>query len=212
MSAKTSAMTINRSDLRRLSYTEFGCLLDVLTANVVSACTERHLRVDVVAPILRSGGITGCHIASKLGVTAMVPLQYTHTYDPASPIRRQFSIPTFTSEPQGPVVVLVADTNTVTGEVARYAARDLRMKWSASTILFASVVLDLSIEQLPDVDMLISAQRSNERRTVSLDNAMSIGVSNELLVFPWEDIEEQWSEIQAAGAEDNYRKRPGPAA
>jgi hypothetical protein len=205
-------MMINRSDLRLLSYAEFGCLLDVLTANVVSACTERQLRIDVVAPILRSGGITGCHLASKLGVTAMMPLQYQHTYDPASPIRRQFSIPTFTIEPQDSVVILIADTNTVTGEIARSAARDLRMKWPDSTILFASAILDLSIEQLPDVDLLISAQRSNERRTISVEKAMRIGVSNDVLIFPWEDIEEQWSEIQAATVENNYRKDHGPAA
>lgn len=184
-----------------LSYGEFGCLLDALTANVVSACTERRLRIDVVAPILRSGGITGCHLASKLGVNAMMPLQYKHTYDPARLIHRQFSVPTFTAEPQASLVVLMADTNTVTGEVARYAARDLRMKWPASTILFASVILDLSIEQLPDVDMLISAQRSNERRSVSAEGAMRVGVSNEVLVFPWEDTEEQWREIQAAAGE-----------
>jgi len=205
-------MTINRSDLRMLSYTEFGCLLDALTANVVSACTERQLRIDVVAPILRCGGITGCHLASKLGVSAMMPLQYQHTYDPASPIRRQFSIPTFTIEPQDSVVILMADTNTVTGEIARSAARDLRMKWPDSTILFASSILDLSIEQLPDVELLISAQRSNERRTISVEKAMRIGVSNDVLIFPWEDIEEQWSEIQAATVESNYRKDHGPAA
>jgi len=204
----TLEMTINRSDLRTLSYTEFGYLLDALTANVVSACTKRQLRIDVVAPILRSGGITGCHLASKLGVNAMMPLQYKHTYDPARPIRRQFSLPNFTAEPQDPVVVLMADTNAVTGEVATYAARDLRIKWPASTILFASVILDLSIEQLPDVDMLISAKRSNERRSVSVEHAMKIGVSNEVLVFPWEDAEEQWVEIQAAAAEDIDRKSP----
>jgi hypothetical protein len=105
----------------------------------------------------------------------------------------------------------MADTNTVTGEVATYAARDLRMKWPDSTIVFASVILDLSIEPLPDVDLLISAQRSNERRTVSVDTAMRVGVSNDVLIFPWEDIEEQWVEIQAAAVEDDYRKGHGPA-
>ncbi len=204
-------MTINRSDLRMVSYAEFGRLLDVLTANVVSACADRALRIDVVAPILRSGGITGCHLASKLGVTAIVPLQYKHTYNAASPIRRSFSIPALTTEPENPVVVLMADTNTVTGEVARHAARDLRMKWPASTILFASVILDVSIEQLPDVDMLISAQRSNERRTVSVEHATRIGVSNDILIFPWEDLEEQWLEVQAAAVDDNERKGHGPA-
>ena len=101
----TLEMTINRSDLRTLSYTEFGCLLDALTANVVSACAKRQLRIDVVAPILRGGGITGCHLAAKLGVNAMMPLQYKHTYDPARPIRRQFSLPDFTAEPRDEVLV-----------------------------------------------------------------------------------------------------------
>src|SRR5439155_15491530 len=197
-------MTINRSDLRMLSYAEFGRLLEVLTANVVSACTERRLRIDVVAPILRSGGITGCHLASKLGVTAIMPLQYTHTYDPVIPIRRQFSIPTLSIEPQDSAVILMADTNTVTGEVVRFAARELRTKWPSSTILFASVMLELAIERLPDVEVMISAQRTNERRTVSLEDAARIGVSNEVLIFPWEDIDQQWLEIQAAAAEDNY--------
>ncbi len=210
--ARISRMTINRSDLRMLSYAEFGRLLEVLTANVMSVCTERRLRIDVVAPILRSGGIAGCHLASKLGVTAMVPLQYKHTYDPMIPIRRQFSIPVLTTEPKDSGVVLMVDTNTVTGEVARYAARELRTKWPSSTILFASVLLDLSIERLPDVDLLISAQRTNERRTVSTEIALSLGASNEIQIFPWEDIEEQWVEIQAAAAEDSYRKSHGPAA
>jgi len=138
----------------------------------------------------------------------MMPLQYKHTYDPASQIRRQFNLPDFTAEPQDPVVVLMADTNAVTGEVATCAARDLRMKWPASTILFASVILDLSIEQLPGVDALISAQRSNERRSVPVEDAMKIGVSNEVLVFPWEDAAEQWVEIQAAAAVGIDRKSP----
>jgi hypothetical protein len=101
----------------------------------------------------------------------------------------------------------MVDTNTVTGEVARYAARELRTKWPSSTILFASVILDLSIEQLPGIDSLISAQRSNERRTVPLEEALKFNASDEVLIFPWEDLEEQWVEIQAAAGEDNYASR-----
>jgi len=38
---------MNRTDLRALSYKEFGSLLETLTKNVVSACQERALRVDM---------------------------------------------------------------------------------------------------------------------------------------------------------------------
>src|SRR5215831_3275176 len=201
---------ISRSDLRMLSYAEFGHLLEVLTASVRSVCTERRLGIDVVAPILRSGGIAGCHLASKLGVTTMVPLQYRHTYRPPIPIRQQFSMPIPTTEPKEPCVILMVDTNTVTAGVATCAARELRTKWASSTILFASVLLDLSIEQVPGVDLLISARRTNERRTASPEIALRLGVSNEVLIFPWEDVEEQWAELQAAAAEDEYSKGHGP--
>jgi hypothetical protein len=195
-----------------LSYAEFGRLLEVLTANVISVCAERRLGIDVVAPILRSGGIAGCHLASKLGVTTIVPLQYRHTYSLSPPIRQQFSMPIPTTEPKEACVILMVDTNTVTAGVATCAARELRAKWASSTILFESVLMDLSIEQVPDVDLLISARRTNERRTASSEIAVRLGVSNDVLIFPWEDIEEQWVEIQAAAVEDESSKSHGPAA
>jgi len=194
-------LAIDRSELRMLGYAEFGQLLDVLTANVMSVCVTRHLRIDVVVPILRSGSMAGCHLASRLGVTAMLPLQYKHTYDGLMPIRRQFSMPVLEDEPRNPVV-LIADTNTVTGAIAACAAREVRTRWPASTILFASVLLDLSIERLPDIDVLVSARRTNERRTVSADTAAARGASNEIQIFPWEDIDEQWAEIRASLAEN----------
>lgn len=197
---------MNRADLRTLNYKEFGSLLETLTKNVVSACQERALRVDIVAPILRSGGFTGCHLASRLGVTSIVPLQYRHTYDSSAPVRRQFYAPALTPEPEGRVVILMADTNTVTGAVARSAAEELRIRWPSSRILFASLMLDLSIEQLPHIELLISAQRTNERRTVSHELAQAMGVSNDVYIFPWEDLEEQWAEIQM-GATDK-KKQP----
>jgi hypoxanthine phosphoribosyltransferase len=196
-------MKINRSDLRTLSYGEFGSLLETLTENVVSACQERALRVDIVSPILRSGGFTGCHLASKLGVTNIVPLQYRHTYDTIASVQQQFYSPALAAEPQGTVVILMVDTNTVTGAVAQQAAEVLRMTRPSSRILFASMMLDLSIEHLKHVEFLISAKRTNERRTVSCELAQVMGVSNEVYVFPWEDLDEQWAEIQKGEAETN---------
>lgn len=188
---------VNRSELRLLTYKVFGNLLEVLTNRVISACIEHSLRIDIVAPILRSGAFPGCHLASKLGVTDIVPLQYKHTYDSTAPIRRHFKVPSLTRKPRGSVTILMVDTNTVTGEIARHAAEDLRAVWPSSKILFASVMLDLSIEHLPHVEVLISALRTNERRSFSARRAMAIGVSSDIYIFPWENVEEQWAEIQS---------------
>jgi hypothetical protein len=94
--------------------------------------------------------------------------------------------------------MLIADTNTVTGEIAECAAADILEIWPNSRIMFASVMLDISLESMLGIDYLISAFRTNERRTLSREAATRDGISNDVFVFPWENMEEQWAEIQAA--------------
>jgi hypothetical protein len=142
MTDNLQPVAVQESDLRLLSYAELGQLLEILTGNVLKVCRERSLRIDAVAPIWRSGAVPGCHLASKLGVVDLLPLQYKHTHDRTHPIHRPYAVPTLTRALNRPVI-LMADANTVTGEIAQCAAADIRATWPDSTILFASVMLDV---------------------------------------------------------------------
>jgi hypothetical protein len=197
MTHRNQPKAIQLSDLRLLSYAELGRLLEILTENVLKVFRERNIRINAVAPILRSGAFPGCHLASKLGVLDILPLQYKHTHDRTHPIHRPYAVPTLARALDRPVI-LMADANAVTGEIAKCAAADIRAIWPSSTILFACVTLDVSLESIPGVDILISARRTNERRTLSHDAAARNGISGAVYVFPWEEIKEQWAEIQAA--------------
>lgn len=189
---------VRKEDLRLLSYAEFGELLEMLTRNVLTACHERGVRIAAVAPILRSGAFPGCHLASKLRVADVLPLQYKHTYDQARPLHPQDRVPIWTHRALTDGIILIADTNAVTGRIAQRAAADIRAALPDRHIIFASVMRDISLETLPEIDLLISARRTNERRTLSCDAARRAGVSNDVYIFPWEDLDEQWDEIQAA--------------
>jgi hypothetical protein len=190
--------SVQTEDLRPLSYAEFGQLLETLTGNAIAACRERGIRVGAVAPILRSGAFPGCHLASQLGVIDVLPLQYKHTDDPLRPVHSLGRVPLLTQGIAEDAIILIADTNTVTGSIAQRAAADLRAVLPASRIIFASVMLDISIEALSGIEFLISARRTNERRTLSREAARRVGVSNDVYIFPWEKIDEQWEQIQAA--------------
>jgi GNAT superfamily N-acetyltransferase/hypoxanthine phosphoribosyltransferase len=192
-----SPRVIQKSDLRSLSYAEFGQLLDTLADRVAEFCVERGIRIDVVVPILRSGAFPGCHLASKLSVTDILPLQYKHTYNCERPIHQNYALPVPIRD-LSHCTLLMADTNTVTGEIARRAAADIRQRWPAVTIIFATMMLDVSLASIPGIDFIIWAQRTNERRGLSPNAAAAAEVSNEVYVFPWEDIDQQWAEIQAA--------------
>src|SRR5438132_1008384 len=106
---------IRKEDLRLLAYVEFGQLLEVLTTTVRAACRDQDVRIEVVVPILRSGALPGCHLASKLRLVNIFPLQYKHTYDRTRPIQR-FPVPPVPNLP-GDGGVLIVDTNAVTGEI-----------------------------------------------------------------------------------------------
>ena len=188
---------VRKEDLRLLSYAEFGQLLDILTDKVLAFCQEHDLRIDAVAPILRSGAFPGCHLASKLGIINVFPLQYQHAYDGAQPLLSRFRGPTLSSGIPDNAVILLVDTNTVTGEVAERAAEDIRAELPDSHIILASVMLDISLKTVPGIDAIVSARRTNEQRTVPREAARRAGISNEVFIFPWENLEEQWNEIRA---------------
>jgi len=144
-----------------------------------------------------SGAFPGCHLASKLGVTDVLPLQYKHTYDPSRPVR-SYRDPIMPHGISARATILLTDTNTVTGEIARRAAADIRAVLPPCRIVFASVMLDISVKTLAGIDFLISACRTNERRTLSRDAARRARISDDVYIFPWEDLDEQWNQIQAA--------------
>ena len=57
-------------------------------------------------------------------------------------------------------------------------------------IVFATVMLDISVETLPGIDFLISARRTNERRTLSREAVHGAGISGDVYIFPWEELDE----------------------
>ena len=186
---------MDRNDLRQLTYAEFGAMLDRLTERVAHDLTARGGRVDVVAPILRSGAFTGMHLAAKLGVQQTLPLQYKHGKEG---IERGFVPPMpIVALPEQPVIML-ADTNTVTGAIATRAIVDLLTLYPRATILFATVVLDQAIRAIDGTAESFFALRSNESRRITDAEAKVRGITNECFVFPWENADEQWQEICAA--------------
>jgi hypothetical protein len=186
---------VRRSDLCPLSYAEFGALLDTLTATVRAFRDEGGRPIDIVAPILRSGAATGTHLASRLGIQRMLPVQYK--YDARGAPTRIFEPPRLDEANASVRGILLADTNTVRGAIATCAAADLRARFPDASIYLASVVVDCALSAIASVDGVFFAVQSNEARSVDREEARARGVSDAVWIFPWEDPEEQWREILA---------------
>ena len=196
-------MELTRSALRSLSYAELGEILERLTGRVRRHLRATRGRVELVAPILRSGAVTGLHLASKLGVTRVLPLQFKHR---ETAIERLFAPPLLASPPPRRPTILLCDTNTVRAEIARLAVAELLALYPGATLLFASAVLDQGIASLAGVKAIFFGRLSNEARLLSVREARARSITNDVYVFPWETAAEQWRQIRAASL------RQGPQA
>lgn len=188
---------IQKSDLRQISYQEFGQLLESLTQQITDYQHQRHLTFDLVIPILRSGAMAGIHLASKLNITHVLPVQYKYRYQPKEAILTLLQLPT----PQYPIKpnsnILIADTNAVWGDLASKAIRDIHQQFPQAKAFFASTILDYSIQQLPHIHHIFYGSYSNNKRTLTPDEAQQLGISNDIRIFPWEDLDQQWQDISS---------------
>ncbi|HUQ85115.1 MAG TPA: phosphoribosyltransferase [Candidatus Limnocylindrales bacterium] len=188
-------MKIQREDLREMSYQEFGELLNTLTKKIEEYVLKNNLKIDLVVPILRSGGFTGLHLASKLKIINILPAQYKYIYSQEIKIEKKFDFPklNFTLPPNRNI--LIVDSNTVHKKIAAKVITDVYDLYPMAKLYFASALIDQSIKSLDFIEQIFYGELSNEGRFISNVEAEKMGITNEIRIFPWENIDEEWESL-----------------
>lgn len=189
---------IQKSDLKQISYQEFGEILAQLEKQVVAYCEETNTKFDLVVPILRSGAFTGFHLASKLQISNILPAQYKYEYQPKEHCVKKFEFPKLLFDLPETPNILITDSNTVWGGIAEKVISDVASKYPNAKMFFGSANLDQSIQEMKGVEKVFWGALSNEKGDLSKEEAEKKGITNDVFIFPWEDLEEQWSEINAS--------------
>lgn len=184
---------IDKSDLRRVSYEEYGLIMNRLTAAIQAA----KVRYDVIVPILRGGAVTATHLAYKLSIANMLPVQYKYLADSDVRLMQKFPFPDLQYDLPPQPNILVVDTNTVKGTVATIVISDVKQSYPDAAVDFATVCLDQSHVDVPLARNMYYERLTNERRLLTAQAAAAAHISQQILVFPWENLQEQWHEIQA---------------
>lgn len=191
-------LKIKREDLRDISYDEFGRLVESLTSQIREFCTARGVKFHLVVPILRGGAFTGMHIATKLGIKNVLPTQYKYHFHPREYNERKFDFPELTYELPETINILIVDSKTVYGGTMKKVKTDVSEAYPKAKLYFASLDLDQSITNVDGIEHIFAARISNERRALSREEAQERSISNDILVFPWENIDDMWREIQGS--------------
>jgi len=116
-------------------------------------------------------------------------------------IQQVFSPPALESPELAGSAILLCDSNTVHGEIARLAIRELSARYPDAPILFASAVLDASCPALERVERTFFGRHSNESRRLSHQEAGSRLITNDIYVFPMGGHRRAVCQIHAAEPE-----------
>ncbi len=180
-------------DTNPVSWEEFDRLVNTL----VSKITESGIRVDVVAPLLRTGGIVGGILSIKMKVLTMLPVQFKYSYNPTV-INQILSVPDILGVQLESMNVLLCEGNTSSGSIAMKAAAAIKEKYPQAKIYLATVTRVFGgAETLEAIEQIFYGQETDENFKATEEEKQKRGMRLGITLFPWESVEDELSDLNA---------------
>jgi hypoxanthine phosphoribosyltransferase len=195
----TNWPTFKKEDFKRISWGEYGDLVETIVTKVKNCLEENNLKIDLVVPILRGGGILGIALAYRLEVLKVIPVQYKYYFKGKDAYDKRILFPEKELKAFKESVILVVENNHCFGGTAKTAIKDLKELLPDAKIIYASATMDYSNQQMEGVLTTFYGKLTNEARGLNEEEAKEKGLSQDLSLFPWENLEEEWSSVNLKG-------------
>ncbi len=186
---------VGLEDINPMSWEEFGKALNQLQSKILAYSQSSGTAFDIIAPILRSGGVTGLTLAIRLGVTAVLPIQLKHVPNATVP-KQLLSIPSMLQDVGDSPSILICETNTDRGSVAEEAIRLIQEKYPRARLFYATLA---KVYGGPDTFKGVSEYffgiETNERFLASAAECIQKRLRPGVCIFPWENAESELAQI-----------------
>lgn len=186
-------------DTNRMSWEEFGIIMDSLLKTIQYYFKENRIRINAIVPILRNGAIPGTIIANKLGIITHLPVQVKYDYGVNKPVQLlPFYKPLTTTLGESPTI-LVTESNTFSGESAMRSADIIKAVYPKATLYYATVTRvyrDQEI-QLPMYKKSFYGIMTNENFEADNKKANELKLRPKITIFPWETEEKELKDINS---------------
>lgn len=190
------------SDTSAMDWAEFGKILNALIQKLDDYQKEHNIKFDIVAPVLRSGGIPATAIANKFKIMRFLPVQVKYVYDENDPTRMEhkqmLSLPEILQNTPDNPNILVCETNTNNGASANKSIALIKEKYPISTIYYATVAKVYGgPDNLNYVKEYFWGVQTNEAFKASDEEMKRLGLRPKITIFPWETAEFELSNINS---------------
>ena len=189
--------TYYKKDFKQITWQEYGVLLDQLHKKVSTHVKKHRIIIDAVVPVLRGGMVPALFLGHKLHILKCMPVQYKYFFKGKKiQLKKLFDFPRLAFPlPKKPTFLLV-EGNHCFGLTAKTAVKDLKKAFPGCTILYVADFVDYSHQNEVPAEKVFYGKLTNETRGLSEKKAHVLGIGNELNLYPWEDLEEEWVTVQ----------------
>jgi hypothetical protein len=188
-------MTIKNTN--PMEWSEFDALIDALIAKTSAYFSSHNEAVDVITPLLRSGGVTGGVMSVKMHVFTMLPVQFKYSYQPTT-INQVISVPDILTPMPENMNIVMCEGNTSTGSIAVRAAAAIKAKYPKAKIYLATLTKVFGgPETLEGIEEIFYGKMTDENFKASDEELRTQDLRKGITIFPWENIEEELADINA---------------
>ena len=189
-----------KEDFKRMSWEEYGKILDALYKKVKNYIDKNNVKIDVVVPILRGGGYPGTYLAYRLNLLRIIPVQYKYFFKDGDlskiKLKRLLDFPKNIKLPKNPTFLL-AEQNMCFGLTATKAAEHLKERYPSCKIILAADSMDYSYQKFDIFDAIFYGTLGNDTKEITEAECKKKGIDSSLSLFPWESIDEEYTTVQA---------------
>jgi hypothetical protein len=190
--------TFTNADTNPMSWVEMSDLTDTVISKIEAHFSARDERINVIAPLLRTGGILGGILSIKMKVVTMLPVQYKYFYDPAS-IKQIISIPEILVDIPTKMNILLCEGNTSSGSISKKAAFKLKQKYPQAKIYLATLTKVYGgPDTIDGIENIFYGCLTDEMFVADEETKRKLNLRRGITIFPWENAEDELRDINSS--------------
>jgi len=204
-------MQYKKEDLVKLSWEDFEKYALKIKNEVENYLNKKKIKIDVIVPILRGGGILALKLAFEFRVIRILPYQYKYFHRKKNTELKKLYDSKFSHlinfKKKNPIIVVV-EGNHSSGRIANMVVSDIKKQLPDSKVIYVSLAKDYFYkDSVKNIDFTTCGYYTNENRKLSKEACKKIGINFEnVYLFPWESYEEELAMLNNTNFEYENQK------
>src|SRR3989344_9503839 len=181
--------TFTTKDANLMNWEEFSQITDDLISKINTYFEDKE-KINVITPLLRTGGIIGGILSIKMKVFTMLPVQFKYSYNPKA-VNQVISIPDILINISQPMNILLCEGNTSTGALAMKAVTSVKEKYPEAKIYLATLTkIHDGPKRLEGIEEIFYGRLTDEKLTATEEERVKYNLLTGITIFPWENADE----------------------